>query len=113
MPSLYAAADVTVLPSFYDPSSKVILESLMMGTPAISTTYNGASDHLTPPDGSPRGLVIDDPADPRKLADVMIRLADADFRGACAEACTGLADQLSMKRHVDQLEQVLYESVPR
>ncbi|MEO0514483.1 MAG: glycosyltransferase family 4 protein [Planctomycetota bacterium] len=110
MPRQFAAADVTVLPSWYDPSSKVVLESLMMGTPAISTTYNGASDHLTPPDGPPRGCVIDDPGDPRKLADAMEKLADPDFRAACSVACEGLADQLSMARHVDQLERVLAEA---
>jgi len=114
MAPLFAAADVTVLPSWYDPSSKVVLESLMMSTPAISTTYNGASDHLRPAtpegDGPPRGCVIDDPGDPRKLADAMAELADADFRAACAAACVGLADQLSMARHVDRLEQVLAEA---
>lgn len=110
MPSLYAAADVTVLPSWYDPSSKVVLESLMMGTPAISTTYNGASDHLAPPDGEPRGCVIDDPGDPEKLADAMQTLAEPDFRAACSAACAGLADQLSMARHVDRLERVLAEA---
>lgn len=110
MPRLFAAADVTVLPSWYDPSSKVVLESLMMNTPAISTSYNGASDHLNPPGQPPRGVVIDDPGDPRKLADAMQMLANPARRAACAAACTGLADQLSMTRHVDRLEQVLAEA---
>ncbi|MEM1109921.1 MAG: glycosyltransferase family 4 protein [Planctomycetota bacterium] len=110
MPRMFAAADVTVLPSWYDPSSKVVLESLMTGTPAISTTFNGASDHLTPPEGPPRGVVIDDPGDPRKLADAMAKLADPGFRAACSAACGGLAGQLSMARHVDRLEAVLAEA---
>lgn len=110
MPKLFAAADVTVLPSWYDPSSKVVLESLMMSTPAISTTFNGASDHLKPVDGPPRGCVIDDPGDPQKLADAMAQLAEPGFRAACAAACAGLADQLSMARHVDRLEEVLAEA---
>ena len=64
MAELYAAADVTVLPTFYDPSSKVVIESLMMGVPAISTSYNGASEFIRgESDGRPRGRVIDDPAD--------------------------------------------------
>ncbi len=113
MPRLFAAADVTVLPSWYDPSSKVVLESLMMSTPAISTTFNGASDHLRPADGPPRGCVIDDPGDPRKLADAMQELADPAFRAACAQACAGLAQQLSMTRHVDQLERVLAKAAGR
>ncbi|MEM6854947.1 MAG: glycosyltransferase family 4 protein [Planctomycetota bacterium] len=113
MPPLFAAANVTVLPSWYDPSSKVVLESLMMGTPAISTTFNGASDHLRPLNGPPRGRVIDDPGDARKLADAMAELADPEVWAACAAACDGLADQLSMARHVDRLERVLAEAAGR
>src|SRR5205814_1796549 len=54
---LYCAADVTVLPTYYDPASKVVIESLMMGVPAISTAYNGASDLIRPPGdhGAARG----------------------------------------------------------
>ena len=113
MPPLFAAADVTVLPSWYDPSRKVVLESLMMGAPAISTTFNGASAPLRPLNGPPRGRVIDDPGDAQKLADAMAELADPDVRAACAAACDGLADQLSMARHVDRLEQVLAEAAGR
>ena len=109
MAPLYAAADVTVLPTWYDPSSKVVLESLMMGTPAISTAYNGASDHLEPPGGPPRGVVVADPGDDAALADAMRRLADAPFRSGCARACVGLDGQLSMARHVDALEQLLVQ----
>lgn len=111
MPAMYAAADLTVLPSWYDPSSKVVLESLMMSTPAISTVYNGASDHIEPAAGSPRGCVVNDPGDAGQLAVAIERLADAVFRAACSAACDGLADQLSMARHVDRLERVLVESV--
>ncbi|MEM6459891.1 MAG: glycosyltransferase family 4 protein [Planctomycetota bacterium] len=113
MARLYAAADVTVLPSWYDPSSKVVLESLMMSTPAISTAYNGASDHLEPPDGPPRGLVVADPADAEGLAAAVRRLTDPAFHASCVAACDGLAERLSMTRHVDALERVLCESVGR
>ncbi len=64
------------MPTFYDPSSKVVIESLMMGTPAISTAYNGASDFIAPADGSARGRVIADPSDHRALAQAMIELWD-------------------------------------
>ena len=110
MQELYAAADVTVLPTWYDPSSKVVLESLMMRVPAISTAYNGASDHLLPEDAPPRGEVIADPGSDAQLADAMIRLADAERRAACAAACEGLDEALSMRRHVDALERVLAEA---
>lgn len=106
MAALYCAADVTVHPTYYDPSSKVVIESLMMGTAAISTSYNGASDFITPQ----RGRVIEDPADVVGLAQAMTQLADPAQRASSGVAMAGLADELSMKRHVDRLETVLTEA---
>lgn len=103
MVKLYASSDVLVHPTFYDPSSKVVIEALMMGIPAISTSYNGASDMIAPEDAPLRGRVITDPSDPTALADAMIELIDADTRKACSDATTGLAESLSMKVHVDRL----------
>ena len=113
MPKLYAAADVTVLPTYYDPSSKVVIESLMMGVPAISSGRNGASDFIHPEVGPPRGRVIDDPADVAGLAEAMAALCDPAARQACTDAIApDLADELSMARHVDRLEGLL-EAVVR
>jgi UDP-glucose:(heptosyl)LPS alpha-1,3-glucosyltransferase len=105
--ALYAAADVTVHPTFYDPASKVVIESLMMGVPAISTRYNGASDFIEPTDQPLRGRVIPDPADAKALADAMQALADLGEREKCIEATNGLDGVLSMGSHVDRLEMVL------
>ncbi len=109
MPRWFVAADVTVLPSWYDPASKVVLESLMLGTPAITTAFNGAGDHLEPPGGPVRGRVISDPGDAAALAAAMTDLGDPKIREACSAACTGLAETLSMARHVDALEALLRE----
>lgn len=105
----YVAADVTVLPTFYDPSSKVVLESLMLGRPAISTRYNGASDFIVEADVR-RGEVIDEADDVTALAAAMLKFCDKDTRDRYAAACTGLADRLSMRQHVDALEQVLIDA---
>jgi len=108
MPKLFAAADVTVLPTFYDPSSKVVIESLMMGVPAISSGRNGASDFILPEEGPARGRVVDDPADVCGLAEAMAALCDPATRQACAKAIApDMAEQLSMARHVDRLEGVM------
>lgn len=111
--ALYAAADVTVHPTFYDPASKVVIESLMMGVPAISTAYNGASDLIEPGDGASweaRGRVIPDPADATALADAMEAMADPAERRACSRAAAGLDGALSMRAHVDLLEGVLRDA---
>lgn len=109
MAALYAAADVTVLPTYYDPASKVVIESLMMGTPAISTAFNGASDFIAPATGGARGRVVADPGDVEGLAGAMLELADPAERAACRAATAGLAQELSMGQHVERLEAILRE----
>ena len=123
MAKLYCAADVTVLPTYYDPASKVVIESLMMGMPAITTSYNGAADMLVPPEavgsstdvdcpaGQARGRVIGEPSDIKALAAAMRELADPAERDRCRAAIAGLGEALSMRRHVDRLEAVLVEQV--
>ena len=108
MVQLYAAADVTVHPTFYDPASKVVIESLMMGTPAISTAFNGASDLILDGDAQ-RGRVIADPTDIAALTKAMVDLTDPVQRQACKYAMRGEADRLSVQKHVDSLEQLLSE----
>lgn len=107
MASLYCAADVTVMPSYYDAASKVVIESLIMGVPAISSAYNGASDWLQADDGRRRGRLVREPNDVAALAMAMVELADPQERARCAEATMGIERELSMGRHVDELEQVL------
>lgn len=106
MQALFCAADVTVLPTWHDPSSKVVLESLMMGTPAISSAFNGASDWIEA-DGLQRGRVVADPGDVEGLCQAMADMADAAERDRCRQATAGLDEQLTMARHVEALEQVL------
>ena len=108
--TVYLAADVTVLPTFYDPSSKVVIESLMLGRPAISTSYNGASDFIEGYGGPLRGRTIGEADDAGALATAMAELCDKAERNRCAAACAGLAEQLTMARHVDALERVLEQA---
>ncbi len=103
MDRLYCATDVTVLPTYYDSSGNVIIESLMLGVPAISTKYAGASDMILPGQGVTRGRVLDDPADAGALADAMQQLADPAARAQCSAMTAGLAESLSMTLHVQKL----------
>ena len=126
MDELYVAADVTVLPSWYDPSSKVVLESLLHGTPAISTLYNGASQWIYCPSGKEQiplpfdttssfgtpngqcaGRVIDSPANVEGLAKAMADLCDDEERARCSRATEGIDRHIGMEKHVDRLERLL------
>lgn len=128
MDALYAASDVTVLPTYYDPASKVVIESLLHGIPAISTSFNGASQWITDPTGEladvppgsekqvaelmsrQAGRVIDSPDNAAALSAAMIALCDAEERAKCSAAAAGLDQRLSMDVHVDRLEKAMEEA---
>lgn len=123
----YAASDVTILPSWYDPASKVVIESLLHGVPAISTLTNGASEWIYSPDGSTpipspfdggthgvvrgrqiqAGRVVAEAGDVASITQAMAELYDPVERSRCAAACAGMDRFLSMKAHVGALEMVL------
>jgi UDP-glucose:(heptosyl)LPS alpha-1,3-glucosyltransferase len=95
----YAAADVCVLLSWYDPCSRVVLEATRLGIPSITTRHNGASEAVR----HGAGLVVDSPADTDAVADAMTRLADPRQRQLCRAAALRISDTLSTSRHVDQI----------
>jgi UDP-glucose:(heptosyl)LPS alpha-1,3-glucosyltransferase len=67
--NLLAAADVAVLPTFYDPSSRFILEALALCKPVITTRFNGASEQFT---DNRHGKVIDSPDNIAALAGALV-----------------------------------------
>lgn len=108
MDLVYAAGDAVVHPTHYDPSSKVVLEGLLYGLPAITTAYNGAADHLLPPGApAPRGVVLSDPSDPAALCEALQRLADPQQRAEMARAIGNATVELSIDAHVDRLEALM------
>ena len=96
----YAAADFFVLPTYHDPCSLVVLESLAMGVPVITTKQNGAAEIMQT---GVHGTVLDSPDAVPALATAMRSLTDPATRAAASEACLALRPRLSFDRHVDEL----------
>jgi UDP-glucose:(heptosyl)LPS alpha-1,3-glucosyltransferase len=65
MEDLYAASDLFVLPTFYDPFSNATIESLASGLPVITTRKNGAAELIE--DGE-EGYVLEDMLSSAELA---------------------------------------------
>ena len=65
---LLDVADVAALPTYYDPSSRFILEALAAGKPVITTKFNGAVDLFT---ADRHGKVFDSPDDIDSLAEAI------------------------------------------
>ena len=132
--ALYAAGDLTVLPTFYDPASKVVIESLLHGRPAISTRCNGASQWIADPSAGrintsplarrseaaaepsttpqPAGRVIDHPRAIEQLAGAITALCDDRELARCAAATADLDARLNMDEHTAALERLIIEAVP-
>src|SRR5262249_37975519 len=106
--AFYFAADVCVHPTYYDPCSRVVLESLAYGVPCITTSYNGAAEIMT--DGK-EGFIIRSPDEVGLWARRIEELASPDLRARMSAAALQLRDQLSMSRHVDQLNELLHETL--
>jgi UDP-glucose:(heptosyl)LPS alpha-1,3-glucosyltransferase len=105
------ATDLGILPTFYDPCSRFILEALAMGKPVITTRFNGATDLFT--DGR-HGKVIDSPDNIQALAEAIRHFAiTANIRGASqAIAADNLRANISMC-HVARQLQHLYEIIDK
>lgn len=101
-------ADVGILPTFYDPSSRFILETIAFGKPAITTKYNGAIDLLTPQSVK----IIDEPGNIDSLADAINHFSNDDNIKNASEAIKkdNLKQAVSVDRVVAELAG-LYETI--
>jgi len=106
--SAIAGCDATILPTWYDPCSRFILEALAANKPVITTRFNGASEQYQ--DGK-HGFIIKRPCTVR-LADAINALCDTATRQSCVEAIRhdNLKEQVSITRHVGQLRH-LYDII--
>lgn len=103
MAAVYAAADVFVLPTVYDPFSNACLEALAAGLPVLTTHANGFAEILTPGvDGE-----VFDAGDSEALADRLARWSDPARRLAARDACTGKAATFSIERNVSETLNIL------
>jgi len=80
VPQLMRAADLLVAPARYEPYGLGVHEALCSGTPAIVSARAGVSEKYP---AELRDLLLDDPEDPGRLADGIVRwMSDrARYRG--------------------------------
>ena len=101
--SLFAAADVMTLPTWYDPFSNACLEALAAGLPVITTHANGFSEILTP---GIHGHVIP-PGDALALAESLESWRNPACRAEARPACLTLAGEFSMERNAQETLEIL------
>ena len=104
----YAAADVFVHPTWYDPCSLVTLEASSCGLPVITSRFNGAAEFMT--DGK-EGFVLSDPADVATLAARMEELLEPAHREKMGGASRALAMQHTFEQQTTQFLELYQEIV--
>jgi UDP-glucose:(heptosyl)LPS alpha-1,3-glucosyltransferase len=95
----YAAADVFVLPTIYEPFSNACLEALASGLPVVTTRANGVSELLA---GDLGALTLEEPSDREALAGRIARLRDPDLREALGASARAVAETRSIERAVEE-----------
>lgn len=89
----YAASDVFLFPTLYEPFGLVILEAMATGLPVITSASAGAADYVE--DGV-EGFLVDDPRDVKQLASRIETLfKDARLRQAVGERARAKAESMS------------------
>ena len=93
---------MAVLPTFYDPSSRYILEALAANKPVITTKFNGATDLFV---NNRHGKVIDTPENIAALAEAIKYFTNTDNIQRASQAI--IADNLKEKVCISQVAKQL------
>jgi UDP-glucose:(heptosyl)LPS alpha-1,3-glucosyltransferase len=101
---VYAAADIFVLPTIYDPFSNACLEALASGLPVITTRSNGFSEII---DEGVHGSIVDNPASLVDLREAIDFWSDSSQREAARSANVERASQFDISKNVAQTLEIL------
>jgi len=104
MPSLYAAADIFLAPTIYDPFSNACLEALAAGRPVITTRANGFSEII---ENAVHGTIIDDPRNGEAIDEALRFWADPTRRAQARLDNISLASRFDIAANVAQTLQIL------
>ena len=97
MPPYYGAADIFVLPSYYDPFGNVCLEAMACGLPVITTRETGVSELMA---HGKSGFVMDHPGDISTLGNWLEALEDPELRKSMGAEAQEQAAFITIERNV-------------
>ena len=97
MPSFYGAADIFVLPSYYDPFGNVCLEAMACGLPVITTRETGVSELMA---HGKSGFIMDHPGNISALVNWLEALADPKMRRSMGAEAQEQTAFLTVERNV-------------
>lgn len=99
---IYAAADVFILPTIYEPFSNACLEAMACGLPVVTTEVNGASEAV---ETGINGYVVRNSWDVNGLAQAVLQALDLDIQQV-REVNNGVLKRFTWRKHISQTIQV-------
>ena len=105
LPPIYAAADIFILPSIYDPFSNACLEALASGIPVITTRDNGFSEII---ENAVHGSVVDLASNVSALRDAIRFWSDESRRASARSTITERASRFDIATNVAATLKVLF-----
>jgi UDP-glucose:(heptosyl)LPS alpha-1,3-glucosyltransferase len=96
----YGAADVFILPTYYDACSLVVIEAMACGLPTITTEYNGAAELIR---NDVNGFVISHPPQGQDLIFAMNSLLVFKTRYQMSKEAATTAMQYSLEKNFDAM----------
>ncbi len=96
----YAAADLFVLPTRYEPFGTAILEAMNWGLPVVTSITAGAAELITP---GVEGLLLDDPENGREIADLIRRIGEEGRAAEMGSAGRETARSSTWERRAGEL----------
>ncbi|MFN2509002.1 MAG: glycosyltransferase family 4 protein [Chthoniobacterales bacterium] len=107
LPMLFAAADIFILPTIYDPFSNACLEAVAAGVPVITTRCNGFSEVV---DNGIHGSVIEDPANIEALGSALRLWSDERRREEARPKLLDLAARFDISINVARTLEILLQA---
>src|SRR5213082_2063873 len=102
----YAAADIFILPSIYDPASNACLEALASGLPVITTRDNGFSEIIA---NGVYGSIVDLANNVSALRDAIQFWSDELRRKSARSTIIARASQFDISKNVEQTLAILLQ----
>jgi UDP-glucose:(heptosyl)LPS alpha-1,3-glucosyltransferase len=104
---IYAAADIFVIPTIYDPFSNASLEALASGLPVITTRSNGFSEII---ENNVHGSIVDLANDVEALSAAISFWSDESRRSSARSAISQRAAQFDISKNVEQTLAILLQA---
>jgi UDP-glucose:(heptosyl)LPS alpha-1,3-glucosyltransferase len=106
----YAAADVFILPTIYDPFSNACLEAMASGLPVITTRANGFSEVM---EDRIHGSVVDEPHDISDLRNAIQAWSDPTRRQVARPSILKRVTQFDISRNVARTLEIVLQSASK